>query len=144
MKVDIKTSSLIQTEIYEPLGIVLTILARIYPENQVNLAYINQVLIPAIEHNQLSILYHTDGTPVAFVIWYRLTKETLSKVEKKPHQSLHISEWNEGENLWLHNFYAIPGTLVATTKYIRDQLFKGESKLYFNRKNKTKSILLCN
>lgn len=143
MQIELKTAAIELSQHYEKLGIVLSLLARIYPDQQVNMAYINQVLFPAIEHNQLAILCNSDEAPVAFVIWYRLTPETLARVEEYPHQPLHISEWNEGEQLWLHNLYASPGSLVAATKYIKHQLFKGESRLYFRRKNQTHCISLC-
>ncbi|OOX29418.1 hypothetical protein BJL83_20810 [Vibrio parahaemolyticus] len=144
MQIELKTAAMQCSQHYEKLGIVLLLLARIYPDQQVNTAYINQVLFPAIQHNQLAILCDRDEIPVAFVIWYRLTTETLARVEENPHQPLHISEWNEGNHLWLHNLYACPNSLVATTKYIKHQLFKGESQLYFKHKRQTRCISLCN
>lgn len=143
MQIKLKTAAIESSPNYEKLGIVLSVLARIYPEQQVNMAYINQVLLPAIEHNQLAIFCNYDEIPVAFVIWYRLTPETLARVEEYPYQPLHISEWNEGDQLWLHNFYACPGSLAAAAKYIKQQLFKGETRINFWHKNQTRCISLC-
>ncbi|MBC3620319.1 toxin-activating lysine-acyltransferase [Vibrio metschnikovii] len=142
MQIKLKTAANESSRNYEKLGVVLSLLARIYPDQQVNMAYINQVVFPAIEHNQLAIFCNYDEMPIAFVIWYRLTPETLARVAKYPYHPLHISEWNEGDQLWLHNLYACSGALAATVKYIKYQLFIGEPHIYFMHKNQKRCITL--
>ena len=63
-------------------------------------------LWPAVRLNQIGFLYNSKGSPVAFATWAFVTDEVAQSMLADPNYCMDISEWNEGEQLWLVDFVA--------------------------------------
>jgi cytolysin-activating lysine-acyltransferase len=63
-------------------------------------------LWPAVRLNQIGFLYNSKGSPVAFATWAFVTDEVAQTMLADPNYRMDISEWNEGDQLWLVDFVA--------------------------------------
>jgi len=86
--VRVLTSCARRTEALQPLGIHLW---------------------PAVRLNQIGFLYNSKGTPVAFATWAFVTDEVAQMLLADPNYCMDISEWNEGDQLWLVDLVAPSG-----------------------------------
>ena len=83
--VRVLTSSSRRTEALQPLGVHLW---------------------PAVRLNQIGFLFNSRGSPVAFATWAFVTDEVAQSLLGDPNYCMDISEWNEGDQLWLVDFVA--------------------------------------
>jgi cytolysin-activating lysine-acyltransferase len=90
----------------------------------------NSLIIPAIEHGHIHFAFAGTGNPIAFWIWALLAPDVEQRLIKNPHDVLHLSEWNEGENLWLLDLCAPHGFLNDIIFYIRTEMFRGFDRAY--------------
>jgi hemolysin-activating ACP:hemolysin acyltransferase len=65
-------------------------------------------LFPAFRHDHVKLLYNEFSQPVCYVSWALVDNETESRWLKFGRVELHISEWNEGDNLWIIDFACDP------------------------------------
>lgn len=63
-------------------------------------------LWPAVRLNQIGFLFNSKGSPVAFATWAFVTDEVAQTLLADPGYCMDISEWNEGDQLWLVDFVA--------------------------------------
>ena len=83
--VRVLTSSSRRTGVLQPLGVELW---------------------PAVRLNQIGFLYNSQGSPVAFATWAFVTDEVAQSMLADPNYRMDISEWNEGDQLWLVDLVA--------------------------------------
>lgn len=86
--------------------------------------------MPAIEHGNIYFAFSGNGDPIAYWIWAHLTSDVEQRLLNNPHDVLHMSEWNEGENLWFLDFCAPHGHLNDILYYIRSEMFRGIGQAY--------------
>lgn len=117
---------------FDSLGIVVEIMARSPRYCGYPLAVITEWIRPAILLNQIIILYE-HGIAVGYMTWALLTEDTEDRLINDPRVRLHLSEWNEGDRLWIMDMavrcgefrrfldYALVnlGSSYATAKYLR-------------------------
>ncbi|MCV3275096.1 toxin-activating lysine-acyltransferase [Aeromonas hydrophila] len=109
---------------FSVLGMVLTILSTLNNNKPINTSYINSVIWPAIHHRQIIVFLDRDTVPYAFAIWCKLSEDTTIRYINNPDFELHISEWNEGENFWIHDFYSRPSKLLSTVRFLKNKFLK--------------------
>lgn len=96
---------------------------------------------PAILTNQLAVFYRgNDGCPVGYITWALLAQDVEQRWINDPHVILHESEWNEGENLWIMDFLALPSYCADIVEYIDRSMFEGRTEAYSLRRNKDGSV----
>ena len=61
-------------------------------------------LEPAILHGQIKFIYDRYSKPVGYFTWAKLSKELITDLKENPNKILHISEWNEGEHIFVMDF----------------------------------------
>jgi len=76
-------------------------------------------LWPAVKLNQIAFLYDSSGAAVAFASWAFLTQPVADLLLTDPSYELDISEWNEGDQLWLIDFYAPYGDAWSLCRKLR-------------------------
>lgn len=64
---------------------------------------------PAILMNQCHFFQDLSGGLVGYATWAFLTEEVEWRWVHDPHVMLHISEWNEGDRLWIMDFVVLNG-----------------------------------
>ena len=97
------------TEFFAKIGIVATIMAASPIYCAYPVACISVWLDPPIRHDQIYIFRNESGTPVGYFTWAWLADDTEKRLIDDPNVLLHISEWNEGDRLWILDFVLISG-----------------------------------
>jgi hemolysin-activating ACP:hemolysin acyltransferase len=82
-------------------------------------------LWPAVRLNQIGFLYNSKGSPVAFATWAFVTDEVAQAMLADPNYCLDISEWNEGDQLWLCDFVAPFGEARNLVRKLRTVYLPG-------------------
>jgi hemolysin-activating ACP:hemolysin acyltransferase len=82
-------------------------------------------LWPAVRLNQIAFLFNSKGAPVAFATWAFVTDEVAQLLQSDPKYRLDLSEWNEGDQLWLVDFVAPFGDARNLIRKIRATCLPG-------------------
>jgi hemolysin-activating ACP:hemolysin acyltransferase len=99
------------------------------------LASLSAWIDPAIVTNQLAIFYGSySGNPVGYITWAFLAPDVEHRWLNDPGVLLHESEWNEGGNLWIMDFLAIPGYCEDIIEFIENNMFADHSEAYSLRR----------
>jgi len=61
---------------------------------------------PAIDLDQARFFYDAAGKPVGYVTWAWLAPDVASRLVGEGAFNLHLSEWNEGPELWIMDLVA--------------------------------------
>jgi hemolysin-activating ACP:hemolysin acyltransferase len=94
------------------------------------------MLEPAARHQQLKLYFNSEGEPVAYVAWAFLTQAVAERILCKNDLTLHASEWNEGQHLWIIDLLVIGGHFPYVCRALREQLFRQADALsYFRKRN---------
>src|ERR1700749_1313924 len=73
------------------------------------LACLTAWIKPPILLNQCHLFYDLSGGLVGYATWAYLTENVERRWLHGPHVMLHISEWNEGDRLWILDFVVLNG-----------------------------------
>ncbi|HDS1733125.1 TPA: toxin-activating lysine-acyltransferase [Pseudomonas putida] len=98
-------------------------------------------IAPAIEHDQIAILFDRVGKPRGYFIWAHLADDTEKRLLTDPNFFLHPSEWNEGGRTWIIDFcfpYGVVKEAAACVKYVLSNV--GLHKVSWVRRNQDYSI----
>jgi cytolysin-activating lysine-acyltransferase len=82
-------------------------------------------LWPAVRLNQIGFLYNSKGSPVAFATWAFVTDEVAQTMLADPNYCMDISEWNEGDQLWMVDFVAPFGEARNLVRKLRATYLPG-------------------
>jgi hemolysin-activating ACP:hemolysin acyltransferase len=78
-------------------------------------------LEPAVLVEQCRIFYDDRGMPIGYVTWAHLAKDVHDRVVADRDYVLKLSEWCEGEHLWVRDFFSLPGyALTVAREAIRE------------------------
>jgi len=122
-----------------------------------NLGYVTQILFdterrafriyalaaqiwPAIRLRQIQIIVNERGAPVGYAVWAFLTQKTAQAMCLKENFLPHLSEWNEGDQLWLIDIVAPYGHLKTLVKTLRNTTFSRFSHVNAVKRHKDGSV----
>jgi|GEM_PF-4150239 hemolysin-activating ACP:hemolysin acyltransferase len=71
-------------------------------------------ILPAIQLDQIMFAFDQAGLPVGLVSWAYLADDVHNALLVDAWRPLHISEWNEGSNLWIMTLLAKRGSAYFT------------------------------
>jgi hemolysin-activating ACP:hemolysin acyltransferase len=74
-------------------------------------SYLDRVLEPALRHRSIKFYFNSRGDEVGFAVWALLAPGVEDQFTRNRQWDLHISEWNEGDNLWMIDLVAPHGHL---------------------------------
>jgi hemolysin-activating ACP:hemolysin acyltransferase len=83
---------------------------------------------PAILLKQIKLFYNDKGIPVGYITWAWLAPDVEERWINDPKVMLHFTEWNEGETLWIMDFFAIPGYAKLLQRHAVADLFPGQTQ----------------
>src|SRR6218665_2011656 len=69
-------------------------------------ADLGQLINAAIRHQHIRFFFNPREEAVGYVIWAMISKEVRYRFEKSVGWDIHISEWTEGEILWIMDLAA--------------------------------------
>jgi cytolysin-activating lysine-acyltransferase len=93
----------------EKLGLALQVIFRRGCYLDYPLASIKAWLLPAAQLQQLHIFTGEDRRLLGYMTWAWFGEETENRWKQGRIEPLHLSEWNEGDRLWILDFVAMPG-----------------------------------
>lgn len=95
-----------ESHLSKSYGAAVRLLSSISYRRREKLGDIYMELWPPIVLGQISFLYDSLGRAVAFATWAFLTEEVEQLFLGTHDYRLDISEWNEGDRLWIMNFFS--------------------------------------
>lgn len=84
---------------------------------------LSQIYDPALRHNQVRVFFNSLGEPIGYVVWAWLAPDVEQRWMAQGQLSLHISEWTEGDALWLLDGMIAPGYAPDAVRSALGQLF---------------------
>lgn len=90
----------------------------------------------AFAHKQFKFYFDAKGMPVGFVSWATLSADVEDRFLSEDRPNLHLSEWNEGDSLWIIDFVAPFGNLKYILRDLRDVVFSGHDTVRYVRRKK--------
>lgn len=121
-------------EYFAKVGIVASLMGASVRYCTYPVACIALWLEPAIRHDQIHIFRNESGTPIGYITWAWLAPDTEHRMINNPNVLLHISEWDEGDRLWILDFVLISGN-VRTRIREAMHLFKQDAWAKSVRRN---------
>jgi cytolysin-activating lysine-acyltransferase len=87
----------------------------------VSIAELSQRLWPAVLLRQIGFLYSSKGGAVGYATWAFLTEDCAEQLRADPDYVPHLSEWNEGDQLWLMDVVATRGKVRNLLRKLREK-----------------------
>jgi hemolysin-activating ACP:hemolysin acyltransferase len=103
---------------FEKLGIATRLLAESDLRGAVKSGYIVSNIMTAIAHEQIRFGFDDAARPICFWTWAYLAPDTERRMRSSKEADLHLSEWNEGGNLWIMDFVAPHGHIRSIIEYM--------------------------
>ncbi len=83
------------------------------------LACLSAWIEPAVLHNQIHFFFREeDRKPIGYFTWAFLASDVEQRLIHDPDVLFHISEWNEGESLWLMDMVLIAGDVRSRIREV--------------------------
>lgn len=118
------------------LGPILDLHHNCDYHSKLPIAFFDRIISPAIRHGSLKVFFDQRGDPIAYVVWAYLSPQVEQRIFETGNFVLHISEWNEGDSLWILDFLAPFGHCRRVLRSLVDDQFKSHKTLtYFRPKN---------
>ena len=86
---------------YYQYGLVLSLWASCKDRGKFKVISLFSHLFPAIELGQIEFIFDDRRNPTGYFCWAYLTTAVLAEMANDPGKPLHLSEWNEGDNIVL-------------------------------------------
>ena len=122
------------------VGIASALLARSPKENQHLAQKLLQWIEPAIGFSQFQVFYDSFGTPVGYISWAMLAPDVEQRLLSGTPFGLHISEWTEGNSVWILDYVAPPQRTKSILSFARDTLFPEHTHVKYVRRKADGSI----
>lgn len=98
-------------ERFSALGLATWLLGQSRIYRRFPIACISVWIEPAIRHEQIHFFVDETGMVCGYMIWAWLAQDTEQRFLQDPHVTFHLSEWNEGERLWITDFMVLKGSV---------------------------------
>lgn len=92
------------------IGMAAAVMAQSPPYCEYPIVCIPLWIEPAIRHQQIHFFLDALGNVCGYVTWAWLAEDAEYRFIHDPEVLLHISEWNEGDRLWLIDFLVLDGS----------------------------------
>ena len=99
------------------LGRAASAMAKSARYCQYPIACLTLWISPAILHEQIHFFIDDQGGVAGYMTWAVVERDTEYRLLNDPQVLLHISEWNEGDRLWILDFLVVYGEVRT---YIRE------------------------
>lgn len=100
-----------QGSFYTKLGMAVEAMGKSDCYCKFPIACVTLWIEPAIWHDQIHFFRDDSGHICGYMTWAWLAEDTEQRVLCDPNVLLHISEWNEGDRLWIMDFLVRTGNM---------------------------------
>lgn len=118
-------------EQYQRLGMVSAAMAQSPLYCQYPVACIRFWIEPAILLNQIKFFFDVSGNLAGYMTWAFLAEDTEHRLIHDSDVLLHISEWNEGNRLWILDMVVLNGD---------GKLFANQARKLFPKFSEARSL----
>lgn len=87
---------------------------------------------PPILTGQYRLFYDERRQAVGYVLWAAVDPEISAQIRIEKDYKLRLSEWNEGEDIWITDFFALRGYVFELAHEVR-RMFNGSNVFYVRR-----------
>jgi hemolysin-activating ACP:hemolysin acyltransferase len=98
------------------LGLVAAMMTKSSEYCQYPIACLGVWIEPAILLDQIHFFCDAGSNVVGYMTWALLAEDTEQRLIHDPEVLLHLSEWNEGDRLWIMDFVLIDGDVRTALK----------------------------
>lgn len=127
---------------YEELGCVVSLMLSKSMLSNRDLVRLNAWILPAIELRQIKVFFDAGGKPVGFVTWAFLSDDVSRTVASGGFIS-HLSEWNEGRDLWLIDLSIHRGGLAGVFRFISEKFSCEHDELFWLTRRGSSASRVC-
>jgi cytolysin-activating lysine-acyltransferase len=92
----------------------------------------------AIRFGKVKFFFDDDGEIIGCVVWATLAADVETRFIRDLNFTLHPSEWDEGDSLWIIDLIVINDGLKYVLEHIRDVLFKEYDRVRYGRLKRDK------
>ena len=103
-------------DFYHRLGLACAAMMRSSEYCQYPTACLALWIEPAILLGQIHFFYDLGGNLIGYMTWALLAEDTEERLIHDPRVLFHLSEWNEGERLWIMDLVLIDGSVRESLK----------------------------
>jgi cytolysin-activating lysine-acyltransferase len=133
------THGVIARDLHMALGLAVDAMAKSDDYCQYPIACVTLWIEPAIRHEQIHFFRDESGKVCGYMTWAWLAEDAERRLLHDPNVLLHISEWNEGDRLWILDFLVHTGEVRMWIREARD-LFGGVTQANSLRRRSDGSI----
>ncbi len=98
-------------DFHHRLGLVAATMAKSTDYCEYPIACLAVWIEPAILLDQIHFFSNESGNVIGYMTWALLAEDTEQRLIHDPQVLLHLSEWNEGDRLWIMDFVLVDGNL---------------------------------
>lgn len=120
-------------EIATKLGFACRLMPQAPSHAMRPMRHLDTLVMPAIRHDKIKYFFNDDGHVCGYVIWALLAEDVEERFIRNGSMELHISEWNEGDSLWIIDLLVPHGNLKYVLRYLRDELFRHHDRVRYYR-----------
>lgn len=108
------------------LGAICSVMMRSPIYCQYPMACVAEWIRPAVLLDQYRLLNDASGNIVGYMTWAFLAEDTERRLIGDPSVLLHLSEWNEGDRLWILDFVVLNQDVRRFVRMAK-KLFPGQA-----------------
>lgn len=121
------------------IGCVCSIMLRSRTYCQYPILCISEWIRPAILLDQILLFDDEAGNLSGYITWALLAEDVENRIVSDPNVLLHISEWNEGDRLWIMDMVVLNGDLKRHLRHMLSQ-FSGFNEAKFIRRREDGTV----
>lgn len=122
--------------VVQSLGYIAALMASNPLYRTFPIACLQVWVLPPLAHGQARIFFDEKGGAVGYLTWAFLAEDVADRWINDPKALLHFSEWNEGGDLWIMDFFAVPGFAKIIVDEARRGMFADETYAFSVRKSR--------
>lgn len=116
----------------EKYGYAVTLMCASKSHSALPLSYVRAVVQPAVRLGNIKFYFNEEGSIVGYVIWALLATDVEERLMTGT-LALHLSEWNEGTNLWIVDLLVPAGSFKYVLEDMKGTLFSSHRSAKYRR-----------
>jgi cytolysin-activating lysine-acyltransferase len=121
---------------YEKLGCIASLMAHHKCYSAQRGDYLKSWIEPAIEIGQIKVIFNAMRKPVGFITWAFLAEDTV-RLFLAGKTISHLSEWNEGRQLWIIDACVPNGYVNWLYTFFQSAEFADHDTIFWSRRNRS-------
>ena len=117
----------------EKYGHAVTLMCACKSHGALPMSYLRAVVQPAVRLGNIKFYFNEEGSIVGYVIWALLAPDVEERLARKREIDLHLSEWHEGNSLWILDLLVPAGNFKYVLEDLKTSLFPSHGSAKYRR-----------